>query len=234
MERYFVDIINNSFVFTDEQIHQIQKVMRHKINDEVTLINDNNYYLCRITSILPLNVDIISKQKVDTELKRNITLLYCLPKGDKLDFAIQKATELGVKKIVLVSSSRTIMKIKKEDEKRKFERFNKIALEAAEQCSRTYIPKIEGVIPFSRINEYLSSLNLIAYENEKGDIITKELLENHNSISIIVGSEGGFSTNEVELANSYGFKSVSLGKRILRSETAVCYSLTLLSYFSED
>lgn len=234
MERYFVDIVDNTFVFTDEQIHQIQKVMRHKINDEITLINNDNYYLCRIKSILPLNVDIISKQKVDTELKRDITLLYCLPKGDKLDFAIQKATELGVKRIVLVSSSRTIMKIKKEDEKRKFERFNKIALEASEQCSRTYIPKIEGVIPFSRINEYLSSLNLIAYENEKGDIITKELLENHNSVSIIVGSEGGFSTSEVELANSYGFKSISLGKRILRSETAVCYSLTLLSYFSED
>lgn len=234
MERYFVDLLNNNFIFSDEQVHQIQKVMRHKLDDEITLINDGYYYLCKITSFSPLNVAVISKQKADTELKKDITLLYCLPKGDKLDFAIQKATELGVKKIVLVSSSRTIMKIKKEDEKRKIDRFKKIALEASEQCSRVIVPEIEGVIPFSQINKYLSSLNLIAYENEKRDIITKELLDNHDSISIIIGSEGGFSIDEVELANLYGYKSVSLGKRILRSETAVCYSLTLLSYFSEE
>ena len=234
MERYFVEFKNNEFLFNEEQIHQIQKVMRHKVNDEITLINDGYFYLCKISSIIPLKVDVISKEKANTELNREITLLYCLPKGDKLEFAIQKATELGASKIVLVNSSRTIMKIKKEDETRKFARFNKIALEASEQCSRAKVPSIEGVIPFSQIGKYKSSLNLIAYENERGEGITFDLLKDHSSISIIVGAEGGFSLEEVNFATSEGYKSICLGNRILRSETAVVYALSLLSHYSED
>lgn len=234
MERYFVERENNEFVFTEEQIHQIQKVMRHKIGDEITLINDGYFYLCKISSLQPLGIEIVSKEKADTELNREVTLLYCLPKGDKLEFAIQKATELGASRIVLVNSSRTIMKIKKEDENRKLARFNKIALEASEQCSRAIVPSIVGPIPFSKIDKYKSSLNLIAYENERGEGITKELLERHDSVSIIIGAEGGFSIDEVEFANELGYKSVCLGNRILRSETAVVYALTLLSHYSED
>ena len=234
MERYFVERENNGFVFSEEQIHQIQKVMRHKIGDEITLINDGYFYLCKISSLQPLGIEIISKEKANTELNREVTLLYCLPKGDKLEFAIQKATELGASRIVLVNSSRTIMKIKKEDEARKLARYSKIALEASEQCSRAIVPSIVGVIPFSKIDKYKSSLNLIAYENERGEGITKELLEGHNSVSIIVGAEGGFSIEEVEFANSLGYQSVCLGNRILRSETAVVYALTLLSHYSED
>lgn len=234
MERYFVDIIDNEIILKQEQIYQICKVMRNKIGDQITLVNDGYFFLCEITSINPFLFKVIKSSKADTELNRDIILLYCLPKGDKLEFAIQKATELGANKIVLVNSSRTIMKIKKEDEKRKLERYRKIALEASEQCERAVVPIIEGVISFQEIERYKSSLNLIAYENERKEYIDGHLLSGHDSVSILIGAEGGFSLQEVEKANKIGFKSICLGNRILRSETAVVYALSLLSYYSED
>lgn len=234
MERYFVDIIDDEIIISEKQIHQIIKVMRNNVGDKITLVNEGYFYLCEITSISPFKFKIIDKSLADTELKKDITLLYCLPKGDKLEFAVQKATELGVKKIVLVSSSRTIMKIKKEDEARKLERFRKIALEASEQCSRAFVPQIVGVISIKDIGKYKSSLNLIAYENERALNISESLLKDHDSISILIGAEGGFSLSEVESANELGFQSVCLGNRILRSETAVCYALSLLSHYSEE
>lgn len=234
MERYFVDIINGEIVLKQDQIHQICKVMRNNIKDRLTFVNDGYFYLCEITSVNPFNFKIIEKTLAETELKRDITLLYCLPKGDKLEFAIQKATELGVKKIVLVNSSRTIMKIKKEDEKRKLKRFKKIALEASEQCSRAFIPEIVGVIPFKDIEKYKSSLSLIAYENERALSIDENLLQDHKDVSILIGAEGGFSLEEVNFASEKGYKPICLGKRILRSETAVCYALSLLAHYSEE
>ena len=234
MERYFVRNENGNLILKDEQVHQIVKVMRNKIGDQITLIHDGYFSLCKITSLNPFQFEIINTEESKTELNRDITLLYCLPKGDKLEFAIQKATELGVKRMVLVNSSRTIMKIKKEDEKKKLERYSRIALEASEQCGRGYVPEIVGVIPFSKISEYKSSLSLIAYENERSMSISSDLLKNHDSVSIVIGAEGGFSLEEVDYANKNGYISTCLGNRILRSETAVVYALSLLSHYSEE
>lgn len=233
MERYFVNQINDKLNLNKEQIHQIKDVMRNKIGDIITLINDGYFYEVKIVDFNPFSYEIIKKYIPNTELKLNITLLYCLSKGDKIEFAIQKASELGANKVVLVSSSRCVMKIKKQDEEKKLERYRKIALEASEQCGRAKILQVEGVIDFKDIDKYLSELNFIAYENERSLKLSKQLLENKKSVTILIGSEGGFSMDEVEYALSKSYLSLCLGNRILRSETAVLYALSLLSHYGE-
>lgn len=233
MQRYFVKMENGEFVINNEQLHQIITVMRNHVGDELIFVNSEESYVVKITHLSPFKVEIVEKSLVDTELSKDITLLYCLAKKDKIDFVIQKATELGAKKIVLVNSSRSIFKIKEEDESNKLSRYEKIAQEASEQCGRVVVPSIEGVIGFKDIKNYTSDINFIAYEKEKSFTLNEKLLENVNSISILIGSEGGFSADEVDYAAKYNYKSLSLGKRILRTETAAVYALSILSHYVE-
>ncbi len=234
MQKYFIDKKQDQWILTKEQEHQILHVMRAAKKDQFLFIYDGAFYQVEIDCLSPLHFKTIEKKEAKTELPVDITLLYCLPKGNKLDFVLQKATELGVKNIVLVESSRVITKIKKEDLPHKLERYRKIIMEAAEQCGRAYLPKIDALISFEKIDHYLSDLNFIAYEQETENFLSKKLLKNALSYSILIGPEGGFSSEEVLLAKQKGFQSVSLGKRILRSETAVLYSLSLLSNFAEE
>ena len=144
-----------------------------------------------------------------------------------MDLVIQKATELGVSEIILVQSERCIAKITKENKEKKLIRFNKIALEASEQSKRTRVPLIDKVIDYKDISKFTFDHSFIAYEDE-GEISFKEKIEQikeGETIGIIIGSEGGFSRREVDYAIEKGYQSVSLGKRILRSETAVFYAL---------
>lgn len=234
MQRYFVTVDIDNISFTEGDIFHIQKVMRFKNGDIIEIVLSSKVYLTKIENVNPLKVEIIEELEEKRELENDITLLYCLPKGDKLDLVIQKATELGVKNIVGVISSRTIVKIDEKDKKRKIERFNKIIKEAAEQSKRVNLPEFVDIIDFKDINKYLSIHNFIAYEGEAlndgtlFDDLNK--IKKNESISILVGAEGGFSLSEVKLANEIGFKSVSLGKLILRSETAAIYFLSVLSF----
>lgn len=234
MQRYFVTGDIDNISFSEGDIFHIQKVMRFKVGDLIEIVLIGKVYLTKIDFINPLKVTIVKELSENRELDNEITLLYCLPKGDKLDLVIQKATELGVKNIVGVISSRTIVKIDEKDKKRKIERFNKIIKEAAEQSKRAFLPSFLDVIDYKDISKYKSKHNFIAYEGEA--LNQNTLFENLNAIkkyetiSIIVGAEGGFSPSEVEFANENDFKNVSLGKLILRSETAAIYFLSVLSF----
>lgn len=236
MQRYFVNEIKNGVVsFEKEQIHHIVNVMRMRVNDKITVVNDGEAFLASLTSINPLRVEVLENLNEEHELKNNITLLYCIPKGEKLDLVIQKATELGVSEIILVQSERCIAKITKENKDKKLLRFNKIALEASEQSKRTRVPLIDKVIDYKDISKFTFDHAFIAYEDE-GEISFKEKIEKikeGETIGIIIGSEGGFSKNEVDYAVKNNYQSVSLGKRILRSETAVFFSLTAFALLLE-
>ena len=236
MQRYFVkEIVNNEVVFEKEQIHHIVNVMRMRVNDQITVVYNNEAFLATLESTNPLKVKVLENLNEDHELKNHITLLYCIPKGEKLDLVIQKATELGVSEIVLVQSERCIAKITKENKEKKLIRFNKIALEASEQSKRTKVPVIEHVIDFKDVSKFSFDHAFIAYEDED-DISFKEKVEEikeGETIGIIIGSEGGFSKKEVEYAIESNYQSISLGKRILRSETAVFYALTCFSLLLE-
>jgi 16S rRNA (uracil1498-N3)-methyltransferase len=236
MQRYFVNQIDASeVVFSEEQIHHIVKVMRMNVNDELSVVYQGNAYLCYVAKVNPLQVLVKENLHEDHELKVDISLLYCVPKGDKLDLVVQKATELGVKEIILVQSSRCIGKITKENKTKKLSRLNKIALEASEQSKRTLLPIIKDVISYQEIGKYHFSHQFIAYENED-EISFKEHLEkvkNGESVGILIGAEGGFSSDEVDFAKQNGYISISLGKRILRSETAVMYALACMGMIFE-
>lgn len=232
MQRYFVD--NDNLLLSDEQIHHLTKVVRSHIGEEFEIVYAGTATRFLITSLSPLKYEAISKSLNDSELLVNLTLLYCLPKGEKLELVIQKATEIGVSEIILVRSSRCIMKIKKEDEEKKLMRYQKIALEASEQSHRLKVPVINKIIDFNDIGKYQFSKGYIAYENEDNFSFHEEVFKRSDSIGIIVGPEGGFSQDEVEFAEKNNYRSVTLGKRILRSETACIYALSVLSYLVED
>ena len=228
MQRYFVkEIVRDEVVFEKDQIHHIVNVMRMRVNDQITVVCNGEAFLATINSTNPLVVKLIENLHEEHELKNDVTLLYCIPKGEKLDLVIQKATELGVSEIILVHSERCIAKITKENKEKKLIRFNKIALEASEQSKRTRVPLIDKVIDYKDISKFTFDHSFIAYEDE-GEISFKEKIEQikeGETIGIIIGSEGGFSRREVDYAIEKGYQSVSLGKRILRSETAVFYAL---------
>lgn len=234
MQRYFTSFKDEkNITISNDDIFHIVKVMRMKINDQFEINNDGDIYLAQINSLAPFSFKILKKIDENHELKTKITLLYCLPKGDKIDLVLQKATELGVNQIVLVNSSRCIAKINDENKKKKLARFNKIIKEATEQCKRNNLPALKDVIKFSEISNYQSDLNLIAYENSKmSNQELKDLLRNFkgNTVTILIGAEGGFSKEEVEYALKNNFISISLGNRILRSETSVFNLLSILGY----
>jgi 16S rRNA (uracil1498-N3)-methyltransferase len=169
----------------------------------------------------------------DSEMKIKVTLVQALIRKEKWEFLIQKATELGVFRVVPIELKRNIVHWDKNDSKNKHDRYQKIMIEAAEQSKRTVIPKLETIIRINDIEQYKSDINLVAYENE-GHTHIKECIKNNHSVTIICGPEGGFEESEIHYLNSKGFISVSLGKRILRAETAGLYALSGIDFMFEE
>lgn len=234
MQRYFVDR-SDRLEFSSEQIRHMTRVMRMSVGDRIEAVFQGRCYVMEIHSFEPFRADIVEELSASSELQADLTLLYCLPKGDKLDLVIQKATEIGVRKIILVESSRCVCRFKEGDFERKYPRLRKIAVEASEQSHRWSVPEIVGVIPFSEIGKLKFDRAYIAYENERAKRIDIDpSKEKVNSVGILIGSEGGFSEEEVLFAEASGYLPVSLGKRILRSETACFYALSVLAYLLED
>ena len=229
MQRYFVNEIRNDQVYFDkDQTHHIVNVMRMRPNDQITVVYNEEAFLATITSTNPLKAEVVENLHEEHELKNRITLLYCIPKGEKLDLVVQKATELGVSEIILVQSERCIAKITKENKDKKILRFNKIALEACEQSKRTKLPVIDKVIDYKDIAKFSFDHAYIAYEDE-GEISFKEKIEKikeNETIGIIIGSEGGFSKKEVEYASKNGYTSVSLRKILLPNDIFLNPTLT--------
>ena len=233
MQRYFATLVDQQIVLSEDDIHHIIHVMRMKVGDHFEVVVKARLYECEITSLSPLQFNKIEKEE-DVEIKTNITLFFALAKGDKIDLVIQKATELGVHKIVLFKSKRCVVNFDNKDIDKKLNRYRKIAKEASEQCHRLIVPEILGVIDLKNIDSYLEEVNLLAYEKLAGNTTESfEIKERTKSVSIMIGSEGGFEEEEVNYLTSKGFQTISLGKRILRCETAAIYALSVLAYLLE-
>ena len=233
MQRYFVDIVNNEIIFSQDDIFHLTKVMRSKPLDTIEIVDKSTHraYFAVIDSISPVKVHIQEPILKEVELDKEVTIFFALAKSDKNEFVIQKATELGAKKVVLFQGKRSVVKFSNDDFKRKETRYQSIAKEASEQCHREYIPEIKYVDSIKGVKDYLADLNLLAYELEAGKAsdINSEV-EKSKSVSIIIGPEGGFDESEVSYLKELGFKVISLGKRILRCETAAVYALSVISY----
>ena len=233
MQRYFATLVDQQIVLSEDDIHHIIHVMRMKVGDRFEVVVKARLYECEITSLSPLQFCKIEKEE-DVEIKTNITLFFALAKGDKIDLVIQKATELGVHKIVLFKSKRCVVNFDNKDIDKKLNRYRKIAKEASEQCNRLIVPEILGVIDLKIIDSYLEEVNLLAYEKLAGNTTESfEIKERTKSVSIMIGSEGGFEEEEVNYLTNKGFQTISLGKRILRCETAAIYALSVLAYLLE-
>lgn len=240
MARFFVDkekISENRIVIDGPDAHHIARSLRMAEGDEATVCdNEGGEYRCTLVRIRDEEciLEIIETRDSKTEPRVNITLFMAYPKGDKLETVIQKAVELGVSRIIPFESSRCIKRPKAEKIEKQTMRLVRIAEEAAKQCGRAKIPTVTQPMSFSDMLEEAkeSTLSLLCYENEDG-LTIKDIIkgrETPDSVSVIVGSEGGFSAEEAELAKNSGCISVSLGNRILRCETAPSFALSVLSY----
>ena len=236
MQRYFASIDNQYFVhLSKEDEHHVCHVMRMKKGDEIEVVDNAHLFLCRIDSFNPLTISVIHEIANDVEIKEDITLLFALTKGDKIDLVLQKATELGVKKVALIESERTVVNYEGKDIDKKLERFKKIMKEASEQSRRLIVPKLLGIYNLKNLPaNLLSDLNYVAYEKDANHIDEAfQGLEKGKSISILIGPEGGFSEQEINHLTNQGFIRTSLGKRILRAETAAIYALSVIGYLLE-
>lgn len=244
MRKFFTDSINldKSYIISDDKnradAKHIIKSLRMNIGDRLILSSPDGYdYTCEIKSLDMGNVflDVIGKQKNDTEPKTHIHLFQCMTKGSKFEFIIQKAVELGVSEITPVISEFTISRPKDDSQNKKIKRAQKIMEEAAKQSNRGIIPKINDFIAFKKSFDVSkkSSDILIFYENATSSIKSMNLKKGA-AYSIYIGSEGGFSEDEINFAKQmYNAKILSLGKRILRTETASIAALSAL-YFALD
>lgn len=239
MQRYFSSLVEK-MVLSEDDLHHIKNVMRGKISDRFELVFDSKIHLCEITSLNPFDFKVVEVLSDNNELENKVTLFYCLSKGDKNDFVVQKATELGAHRIVFLSSRRSVVKLNQNDFDKKKIRYEKIAKEASEQSKRTIIPEIIGLYDVSNIPTHLlGDNNFVAYETMSGKTdktseFFSEIARTSGQISILIGSEGGLEEKEIDKLIKDGFKTISLGKRILRTETAAVYALSVLSFILES
>lgn len=251
MPRFFVskDAVSADIItITGADAHHIARSLRMAVGDGITVCDmDKIEYQCTLRRITDTEVEaeILSSYASETEPQYLATVYQALPKGDKLDSIIQKAVECGVYAIVPFESDRCVVRVKPEAEQKKTERRCKIAVEAAKQSGRGILPEVKETISFEKMLEDASKadVKLFCYEGEGtmplGKVLPvdamKKMIEEGRTptVSIVIGSEGGFSTSEVEAAVQAGMTPIGLGKRILRTETAASFVLSALVYALE-
>lgn len=251
MPKFFVkeeQIQENQIIILGQDVNHIKKVLRAKIGDELQICNSQNgeNFLCEIDNLEEEKIICQIKEKIQEQVESNIevTIFQGLPKADKMEYIIQKSVELGVYDITPVEMKRCVVKLNEKDESKKIERWQKISEVAAKQCGRDIIPQINNIINIKNICNLIQEYDmvLVAYENEEKNTL-KEQLENikkqNNSkskvkIGIIIGPEGGLEEKDVETLKENGAKVITLGRRILRTETVALNVLSIIMYELEN
>lgn len=238
MPRFFIDnIVGEQAFIVGEDANHITKSLRMKLGDEVIVCDRNEVeHFCTIAQLGDTVVlDVSKSAPCENEPSVSVTLYQAMPKSDKMEFIIQKAVELGITEIVPIISSRCISRPDQKSMAKKLIRYNKIAESAAKQSGRGIIPKVLPTITFEKACETAASDEAAMLFYELGGKRVSELISPANkSISFIIGSEGGFSEQEVEYAQKLGIETASLGKRILRCETAPIVALTIIMNLTEN
>lgn len=251
MPKFFVkkeQIQENQIIILGQDVNHIKKVLRAKIGDELQICNSQNgeNFLCEIDNLEEEKIICQIKEKIQEQVESNIevTIFQGLPKADKMEYIIQKSVELGVYDITPVEMKRCVVKLNEKDKSKKIERWQKISEVAAKQCGRDIIPQINNIINIKNICNLIQEYDmvLVAYENEEKNTL-KEQLENikkqNNSkskvkIGIIIGPEGGLEEKDVETLKENGAKVITLGRRILRTETVALNVLSIIMYELEN
>ncbi len=242
MPRFFLSASPESgyFEITGDDARHISFSLRMRCGEHLVICDGEGFdYDCVIRNIdgQTVKAEILEKRPTVTESPVKIRLYQSVPKGDKFDYIVQKAVELGVSELVPVYSSRCIVKPDAKSEEKRLVRLGKIAEEAAKQCGRGIIPK---VLPHMRYAEAIKSVDgsaFLCYEDEKSYSLKEYLCEfakkDEKTLGFFVGPEGGYAKEEVLLASENGIPSAKLGNRILRSETASGFVLSCIAYALE-
>lgn len=237
----------NKIRITGDDVNHMKNVLRLKEGEQVVIScpqgqehsGDVDYY-CHVEELLKEEVILgIDWTEEGRELENQIYLFQGLPKSDKMELIIQKAVELGAYEIIPVAMKRSVVKIEPKKEEAKIKRWQGIAESAAKQSKRSIIPRVAPVMTYGEALEYAKNLDvkMMPYENARGIAETRRVIggiEKEQSIGILIGPEGGFDPDEVEKAKNMGYLPLSLGKRILRTETAGMMMLSVLMYSLED
>ena len=247
MYQFFIqpdNIKEDDILITDAQdVNHIKNVLRMKKGEKLALCCEETgrEYLCAVAEFeengIRAAIEDINGQS--RELPVKITLFQGLPKGDKMELIIQKAVELGAAEIVPVATKRAVVKLDAKKAAKKVQRWNEIAKSAAKQSKRTMIPEVKPVLSWREAVEYGKSLDmlLLPYEDAKGIVHSREVLasvKGKKSLGIYIGPEGGFQKEEVEQAAEAGAQTITLGHRILRTETAGMAVLSILLFMLEE
>lgn len=228
--------LNDTVEITGDDAHHISKTLRMKVGDTLTVTgSDSTDYHCVITAFTQGAVELRVEEKSvsDVEDGVKVSLFQALVKGDKMDTVIQKAVELGVWDIYPVAAERSVVKLDREGAKKKVERWNKIALEASKQCGRGIVPRVHEVIDFKECIDKLALLDksFFCYELSDGRTV-KDVIsgKDFDTVGFYIGPEGGVSHGEVSYALEKGIEAVTLGKLILRTETAGPAVMAMILY----
>lgn len=245
MPKFFVrnnQVKCNEIEIIGEDVNHITNVLRMKIgeNFQICNVDTTDNYIVELSKIDKniVNCKIIKQVESQAESNINLSIFQGIPKSDKMELIIQKSTELGVTDFIPVDMERCISKINKKDENKKIDRWQKISEVAAKQSGRDKIPKINNVINIDGICNIINKYNIIIVPYEKEEIITlKNIIDDiKNSeneiynIGIVIGPEGGFEYSEIEKLKEHGAKIVTLGKRILRTETVALAMASVIMY----
>ena len=243
MHNFFVDEKNRQgdvYYITDADFNHIKNVLRMKQGDSFLVSSDSKSDLCVLDSFTEEAViaKITEENYQDTSLPVKLYLFQGLPKSDKMELVIQKAVELGAEGVIPVDMNRCVVKIDDKKKKSKVARWQAISESAAKQSKRTIIPEISDVLSFRQAMEKAKEMDvfIVPYENKDGMKATKNALSEIKkgmSVGILIGPEGGFDEKEIEIAESVGGLTVSLGKRILRTETAAITALSMCMLYAE-
>lgn len=230
----------NKYLIAGADYNHIKNVLRMKVGDEFLVSETGISNLCRIESFEGECViaEITEEKFQDTNLPVKIYLFQGLPKSDKMELIIQKAVELGVEGIIPVEMKRCVVRLEDKKKKSKTERWKAIAESAAKQSKRNSVPQVFDVMTYKQALEMAKSLDIfmVPYENKDGMTSTKDALneiKKGNSVGILIGPEGGFEKNEIDAASDAGGKTISLGKRILRTETAAITAVGMCMLHAE-
>ena len=239
MQQYFVKEtldLNQIVALDTQQSFHIAKVMRMKEDDVIVVVDGSKVaYEATLRKVGNIcTAEMTSRLERDNEMNTQVTVVMALIKKDKWDFFLMKATELGAARIVPFKAKRSVVKSDDEKLEKKKQRWMRIVEEAAEQSRRQCVPEVSDPMTLKQLKNVLSEVNLIAYEKDSGSgKLLREALKSSQSVTIVIGPEGGFDPSEVDELMDMGFECVSLGKRILRAETAACYALSAIDALVE-
>ena len=232
MQRYFSNLCdNNTYLLSKDDEYHIKKVMRMNIGDKIEIVDDKCTNICEIISLNPVKAKVIEKTDENNENDKKIILVQSLVNESKMDLVLQKGTELGVNEFYPFKAKNSVIKENDKSDK-KILRWQKIVKEASEQSKRNVIPKVHNIVDIKELCNIKVDVKLLLTVREMSKNIKNILKEyqKYDTLIIVIGPEGGFTKEEEEALINNGFISTSLGKRVLRTETAGIVAISMINY----